>query len=111
MPPGTATPQGQQAGIVAQLNASYGGQIGSPASMIGKTSNGNQNDFYILNPASPKNMSSPIYQYNTYVTSPRTPASTAAGMGALSANPSPFVQDAQSYNGQLESRQRNNDSR
>ena len=57
-PPGTATPQIQQAqhdSMVAALNASYGGvQIGSPSSMVGKTSNGNlPKDFYILNPASP----------------------------------------------------------
>ena len=55
VPPGTATPQIQHDNMVVHMNASYGGvQIGSPSSMIGKTSNGNfPKDMYILNPASP----------------------------------------------------------
>ena len=69
------------------MNASYGGSRGGPDQMtLGGMKNNNGpmgNDLYIINPSSPKNVPTPIYNHNSYVTSPRTPASTAAAMGGF----------------------------
>lgn len=78
----------QHNNIVAQMNNSYGGSRGAPGQMTlgGMKSNNGPNDLYIINPSSPKNIPSPIYNHNSFVASPRTPASTAAAMGGISGN-------------------------
>ena len=69
------------------MNNSYGGSRGAPGQMtLGGMKNNNGpggNDLYIINPSSPKNIPSPIYNHNSFVASPRTPA---AAMGGLSGN-------------------------
>lgn len=102
------------------MNASYGGSRGASGQMtLGgmKNNNGPGNDLYIINPSSPKNIPNPLYNHNSYATSPRTPASTAAAMGGLSGNAGLLVQDGLTFNSNgaqmaaAEPRQRSNDSR
>lgn len=115
MVPGAAAAAAQHGNLVAQMNASYGGSRGAPGQMtLGRNDNGPAgNDLYIINPTSPKNLASPMYNYNTYATSPRTPAAMggpgghagAFARGGLSVD-SPGAQMAVG-----ETRQRSNDSR
>ena len=83
----------------------------------GKNNNGLPgNDLCIMNPTSPNNLQNPIYNHNSYVASPRTPASTAAAMGGPAGNAGGLIaQDGLTFSSSgvpvVEPRQRSNDSR